>query len=263
MQIDSLALQMRPRAPHEAADLGVRLCQTTARRGVSLLSGGGDSDGLLSLSLFEVSPWLPSLVMWWSKPWLDRSVLFVLARAAFGQQTTVADLWHEQREVWWRRFLLTWTWRRLSPWRSFTEPVYQLEGHGLFQLRRRVLQLRRRHSGAAYMMTLAFTFAELGIAMGLLSLVFWFGSPGEDFDFEESLQRRVARHGAVAGIDRLPARPCCSSSPSMSRPDSACISTGAPSSKPGTSSRNSVVPSLRTLLLCLLLGAAHARAAGD
>jgi len=96
----------------------------------------------------------------------------------------VADLWHEQREVWWRRLLLTWTWRRLSFWRSFTEPVYQLEGHGLFQLRRRVLQLRRRHSGAAYMMTLAFTFAELAIAMGLLSLVFWFGSPGEGFDFE-------------------------------------------------------------------------------
>ena len=44
---------------------------------------------LLSLSLFEIAPWLPSLVMWWSKPWLDRTVLFVLARAAFGQQTTV------------------------------------------------------------------------------------------------------------------------------------------------------------------------------
>ncbi len=184
MKIDSLALQMRPRAPQEAADLGVRLCQTTHGAVYRCYLVVAIPVALLSLALFEISPWLPSLVMWWSKPWLDRSVLFVLARAAFGQQTTVADLWHEQREVWWRRLLLTWTWRRLSFWRSFTEPVYQLEGHGLFQLRRRVLQLRRRHSGAAYMMTLAFTFAELGIAMGLLSLVFWFGSPGEGFDFE-------------------------------------------------------------------------------
>src|SRR5688572_22349415 len=114
VKIDSLALQMRPRAPHEAADLGVRLCQTTHGAVYRCYLVVAIPMALLSLSLFEVSPWLPSLVMWWSKPWLDRSVLFVLARAAFGQQTTVADLWHEQREVWWRRLLLTWTWRRLS-----------------------------------------------------------------------------------------------------------------------------------------------------
>jgi hypothetical protein len=184
VRIDSLAVQMRPRAPHEAADLGVRLCQTTHRAVYRCYLLVAVPVALLSLSLFEISPWLPAIVMWWSKPWLDRSVLFVLARAAFGQQTTIADLWREQREVWWRRFPLAWTWRRLSLWRAFTEPVYQLEGHGLFQLRRRVLQLRRRHSGAAYMMTLAFMFAEIGIAMGLLSLVFWFGSPGDGFDFD-------------------------------------------------------------------------------
>jgi hypothetical protein len=80
--------------------------------------------------------------------------------------------------------VLTWTWRRLSPWRAFTQPVYQLEGHGLFQLRKRVLQLRRRHMGAAYMMTLAFTFAELGLALGLLSLASWFGTIGDAFDFD-------------------------------------------------------------------------------
>ena len=83
---------------------------------------------LLALSLFEVRPWLPILVMWWAKPWLDRTVLFVLARAAFGQQTRVGDLWREQRAVWWGRFVTTWTWLRLSPWRAFTLPVYQLEG---------------------------------------------------------------------------------------------------------------------------------------
>jgi hypothetical protein len=184
VRIDSLALQMRPRAPHEAADLGVRLCQASYRQVYRCYLLVAIPMALLSLSLFEISPWLPALAMWWAKPWLDRSVLFVLARAAFGQQTSVRDLWNEQREVWWRRFVLTWTWRRLSPWRAFTQPVYQLEGHGLFQLRKRVLQLRRRHMGAAYMMTLAFTFAELGLALGLLSLASWFGTIGDAFDFD-------------------------------------------------------------------------------
>jgi len=175
---------MRPRAPHEAADLGIRLCQTTHGAVYRCYLVVAIPVALLCLSLFEISPWLPTFVMWWLKPWLDRTVLFVLARAAFGQQTTVGDLWREQREVWWRRILYTLTMRRLSPWRSFTEPVYQLEGHGLFQLRRRVLQLRRRHSGAAFMMTSAFSFAETGLTMAIISLVFWFGSPGGGFDFE-------------------------------------------------------------------------------
>ena len=72
--------------------------------------------------------WLPTLVIWWLKPWLDRTILFVLSRAAFGQTTTPGDLWRAQRHVWWRQFLFTLTVRRLSPWRSFTQPVYQLEG---------------------------------------------------------------------------------------------------------------------------------------
>jgi hypothetical protein len=175
---------MRPRAPHEAADLGVRLCQTTWKQVYRCYLLVAIPMALLSLSLFEISPWLSALLMWWSKPWLDRSVLFVLARAAFGQPTTVRDLWRERREVWWRRFLLSWTWSRLSPWRAFTAPVYQLEGHGFFQLRKRVLQLRRRHSGAAWMTALAFLFAELGLMLGLLSLVSWFGAIGHAFDFD-------------------------------------------------------------------------------
>ena len=184
MRIDSLALQMRPRAPHEAADLGVRLCQSNARAVYRCYLAVAVPVALFALSLFEISPWLSILAMWWAKPWLDRTVLFVLARAAFGQQSTLGDLWREQRDVWWDNFLLVWTWCRLSPWRSLTQPVYQLEGHSFFQLRRRVSQLRRRRSGAALMMTSAFGFAESGVAVALLSLVFWFATPGQGFDFD-------------------------------------------------------------------------------
>ena len=129
MQIDSLALQMRPRAPHEAADLGIRLCQANARAVYRCYLTVAIPMAVIAMSLFEFSPVYPTLLMVCAKPWLDRTILFVLARAAFGQPTTVGDLWHEQRSVWWSQFVLTWTWRRLSPWRSFTQPVYQLEGH--------------------------------------------------------------------------------------------------------------------------------------
>ena len=182
MQIDSLILQMRPRAPHEAADLGIRLCQTAAGDVYRCYLVVAIPMALLALSLFEVASWLPVTLMWFAKPWLDRSILFVLGRAAFGQKTTLGDLWREQGAVWWSQFFLTWTWRRLSPWRSFTQPVYQLEGQGFFRMRKRVLQLRRRHSGAALMMTQAFACAEIGLALGLLSLMFWFKPPAEGFN---------------------------------------------------------------------------------
>ncbi len=182
MQIDSLILQMRPRAPHEAADLGVRLCQASAGDVYRCYLIVAIPMAILALSLFEAAPWLPSLLMWCAKPWLDRTILFVLGRAAFAQKTTPADLWRNQRAVWWNQFLLTWTWRRLSPWRSFTQPVYQLEGQGFFLMRRRVLQLRRRHSGAALMMTQAFSWAEIGLTLACLSLVFWFSPPQQNFD---------------------------------------------------------------------------------
>ena len=148
MRVDTLALQMRPRNVHEAADLGIRLCQANAAPVYRCFLAAGAPLALIALGLFEIAPWLPVLFLWWSKPWLDRTVLFVLSRAAFGQTTRLADLWNSQREVWWRQFILTWTWRRLSPWRSFTQPVYQLEGHGFLQLRRRIVQMRRRYAGS-------------------------------------------------------------------------------------------------------------------
>lgn len=188
MRVDSLALQMRPRAPHEAADLGVRLCQANAGEVYRCYLLVAIPMALLSLSMFEVSPTMSWLVLWCAKPWMDRTVLFVLARAAFGQRTTVGDLWREQRHVWWSQFILTWTWRRLSPWRSFTQPVYQLEGHSFWQLRRRIPQLRRRRGNAALMMTAAFSAAESAIMIGLLSLVFWFAPEGQGNDFASFFQ---------------------------------------------------------------------------
>lgn len=184
MRIDSLVMQMRPRTPHEAADLGVRLCQANAAAVYRCFLLVAIPVALLALSLYEVSTFLAILVLWWFKPWLDRTVLFVLARAAFGQPTTVRDLWRNQREVWWSQLPATFTWRRLSPWRSFTQPVLQLEGQSFLQQRRRIVQLRNRRTGAAAMLTAAFATAETGITVSLFSLVFWFTPPGIGFDFE-------------------------------------------------------------------------------
>jgi hypothetical protein len=178
MKIDALALKLRPRSPLEAADLGVRLCQHAARDVYTCHLAVGIPVFVLALATWEWAGWLPGLLMFCAKPWLDRTILFVLSRAAFGQRTSLADLWGAQRQVWWRGFLFSWTIRRLSPWRSFTEPVYQLEGFSVWSGGARIRQLRKRMTGTAAMMMSAFAMAESALMLSLVSLIFWL-SPWE------------------------------------------------------------------------------------
>jgi hypothetical protein len=178
VQVDALAVRLRPRTSTEAADLGVRLCQSAAPAVYRCYLMVALPTVVLSLASFQIADWLPGLLMWWAKPWLDRTILFVLSRAAFGQHTVPADLWREQRRVWWSQLLFTLTVRRLSPWRSLTQPVYQLEGLSIRAAGARVRQIRNRSIGSAFMMTQAFSMAEFGLTLALMSLAFWLAPSG-------------------------------------------------------------------------------------
>jgi hypothetical protein len=185
VQIESLSVRLRPRTPLEAADLGVRLCQDVARSVYPCYAMVAIPVLGLALASFELDAWLPGLAIWCAKPWLDRTILFVLSRAAFGQRTTPGDVWQAQWQVWWRQLPFSWTIRRLSPWRSLTEPVYQLEGASIFGGGPRIRQIRHRHAGAALMMTSAFSFAETALVIALVSLVFWFAPKGMTPQFND------------------------------------------------------------------------------
>ena len=178
MHVDGLAVRLRPRAPMEAADLGVRLCQSTARSVFPCYGLVAVPVASMALASYELASWLPPLVLWWAKPWLDRTILFVLSRAAFGQTTTPSDVWNAQRQVWWSQLLFTWTVRRLSLWRSFTQPVYQLEGLSIEKAGARVRQIRQRSMGSALMITNAFSLSETALMLAVVSLVFWLAPAG-------------------------------------------------------------------------------------
>jgi hypothetical protein len=172
VQLEQLAVRLRPRTPFEAADVGVRLSQATLRSLYLCYAIVAAPLIILAITSYQIAAWLPALLIWWAKPWLDRTILFVLSRAAFGVATSPTDVWRAQRRVWWRQFVFTWTVRRLSLWRSLTEPVYQLEGASIFQSRRRIKQIRGRTMAAAAMMTSAFSLSELALSVALFSLVF-------------------------------------------------------------------------------------------
>ena len=68
MQLDALALRMRPRAPLEAADLGVRLCQDAAGSVFRCYGVAYVPVAALALASFEIAAWLPTIVLFCSEP---------------------------------------------------------------------------------------------------------------------------------------------------------------------------------------------------
>lgn len=173
MRVDTLAVRLRPRTPLEASDLGVRMCQSAAGAVFRCHAVVVLPLAAVALACHEIAGWLPCLIVWWAKPWIDRTSLFVLSRAAFGHDTVVSDLWRAGGRVLTGQLLHTVTERRCSPWRSFTQPVYQLEGSSPWQARGRAVQLLRRTRGQAVLTTVAFSVAEMALVAGLLSLIFW------------------------------------------------------------------------------------------
>jgi hypothetical protein len=109
------------------------------------------------------------LLMWWLKPWLERGLLFVYARQAFGEPTTFSQAWAARAAAPWGPMLGALTWRRLVPWRAFIAPIVQLEGQSGPARKRRIAQLANGQRGAALMSQFVFSWIEVFLTLGLLS----------------------------------------------------------------------------------------------
>ncbi|MBY0494171.1 MAG: hypothetical protein K2Y23_08130 [Cyanobacteria bacterium] len=200
MLVDTLSVRLRPRTPNEAIDLGVRLCQSAAPAVYRCYFVAFIPVLAIALASTELIGWYSTIVIWWFKPWLDRTILFVLSRAAFGQPTSVGDLWRSQWRVCWRPLLFLLTVRRCSLWRSLTEPVYLLEDGPAIGSSDRIIQIRHRVVGSAFMMTQTFIGIEFSVVMGLFSLFWWFAPTGTSFDLSQLFSEDPPVFFAVANF---------------------------------------------------------------
>jgi hypothetical protein len=174
MRIEALAVTLRPRPMSEAADLGQRLVQVHARSVWRCYAPVWAAVMLLSLATVEIAGWLPGLLIFWLKPWLDRSLLFVLSRAVFGEATRWSDLWAARREVFARNLLRTLTMARLSPWRSFTQAIDQLEGQRGAARRKRRGVLLSSQRGAVAGLQFVYANLEMIFVVALVASIAWF-----------------------------------------------------------------------------------------
>ena len=174
MRVEAISLILRPRSRWEGCDLGVRLLQSWLRPVYCAYLAVALPLFTVFLSTGPIAGWLPPLLIWLSKPWLDRTILFALSRALFGQGTSIRDVWDRRREVWLSGMAATLTLQRLSASRSFKQPIVQLEGLSGSALRERIERLTARHRGVARAMTVAYANAEVALTLSILSLPGWF-----------------------------------------------------------------------------------------
>jgi hypothetical protein len=177
MKAEQLQLALRPRPAYEAVDLGVAMTQ---RSGRSLRRAYLPLAALLTVACgttIEIHPMLPAFLLWWCLPWLDRALLHIYARQAFGDETGFNDAWQARRDAPWLATLQWLTIWRLSFWRAYSMPVGQLEGQTGSARRQRVKTILRTHRGAAMMMQAAFGWIWFFLMLGLVSLIPWM-TPG-------------------------------------------------------------------------------------
>jgi hypothetical protein len=173
MQIESIALNLRPRTVWEGCDLGLRLLQSWLGPVFRCYLAVALPSLALCLAAGALAAWLPALLLWLAKPWLDRTILFVLSRALFGVTTRVGEVWAARESVWFASLGTTLTLQRLSASRSLLQPILQLEGLSGSALRSRLRQIAGGRRAVARAAGLAFVCAELAVLLSLLAVSLW------------------------------------------------------------------------------------------
>lgn len=174
MRLDQPRVELRPRSPWEAMELGTALVRTHARAiwlpwllatvpVFVALNAIGWAAGMV--------PWM-ALAMWWLKPVFDRIPLFVLSRSLFGEAPPIGETLAAQRHWAWRAMPGYLTWRRLGLARSLYLPVDLLEGGAHPAQRRRVIGGSVR--GTAVLSTVVCTGFVIALVAGAYSLVMLF-----------------------------------------------------------------------------------------
>jgi len=171
MKLESITLLVRPRRPYEAMDLGVRLLQRNAGAVYRAWIAFVAPLCLAALTLLSVNSSLAVLVIWWLKPLYDRIVLFVLARAVFGEPTGLRDVSAGWRSLIGNGLIWALTFRRFDFARSFMLPVHMLEGLKGKRLRERSRVLQKNTRSNAVLLTVAYVHIEQALFWSAVMLL--------------------------------------------------------------------------------------------
>jgi len=176
MKLESLRVELRPRSPWEAVELGTALVRRNARAiwvpWWLVTAPLFIAVNLAALAVDRI--WIAWLAMWWLKPLFDRIPLFVLSRAVFGDTPTTRQTLAAQCTWGWRAMRGHLLWRRISLLRALALPVDLLEGADPARLRERRRVLGEAVRGHGVVLTLACLLFVLALSLLMLTLALLF-----------------------------------------------------------------------------------------
>jgi len=178
MNIEAIAVELRPRTPWEAVDLGFAM----ARRWWRPVFGAW----LMVAAPLYVVVWLllgdwPLLAvaaLWWLRPMMDRVPLFVLSRSLFGATPTLKEVARALPSILRPRLFDGLVVQRLDTMRSLHLPVSELEGGPARARSRRRAVIRRAIALPASWLTACALLLNWTLLVGFLSLVLTFTPEG-------------------------------------------------------------------------------------
>lgn len=171
VQLDSIAVALRPRNPWEAIDLGFGMVRTWWKSIMGAWLAVVLPVSVIIYLLCWKAPWLASLLMWWLKPAFDRIPLFVLSRAAFGDTPDIRQTLKGVLPLWRKSLLWDLTLGRVDMARSFNMPVRDLEGLRGKARRLRLKVLQKQTRNGAVWLTLVCINLEMVLNFALLALL--------------------------------------------------------------------------------------------
>ncbi|SIQ86678.1 protein of unknown function [Marinobacterium stanieri] len=138
---------------------------------------------LLSLFFYD-SPWIVMSIIWWLKPVLERLPLLFVSRFLFNEGALSGVTWRQIRSTLLYGGLVSLTWLRLDPKRSFIQPVIVLEKQKGRARRVRSRVLSYNSASAATWLTVVMAHVEwLLFAAGPVLLMLLLGTFVELEDF--------------------------------------------------------------------------------
>ncbi len=172
MQINQLAVALRPRNAHEAIDLGFMLARAYWKSLYMIWFTLLLPLVILLQFLEAYNAWIVAVIIWWFKPLYDRVALFVYGRQVFGETPTVRDAWRAIPGFFRTGLIAALTYRRIDLARSFNLPIFQLEGLRGATRRARQKILNKNTRPKAVWLAIACIHFESILAFSLIAIVY-------------------------------------------------------------------------------------------
>ncbi|AJQ97096.1 hypothetical protein [Gynuella sunshinyii] len=143
-----IVFTLRARDRYEAIDLGFHLVRRWWRQLYLLWLIWMVPVAFISFWLLP-EPYYAGLLIWWLKPMFERSQLYFLSRAVFGEVPGIRETLRQTPKMLRIQWFASLTWRRLSTTRSFDLPIIQLEGQKGAARKKRLGVLHQGQAGTA------------------------------------------------------------------------------------------------------------------